>query len=136
MNKIFIISLLMMLISCNTNKKLDVRNIQRNWMLIEFKEFTKEYLVEKKAYLNLSNDKNASAKMGCNNLGFSYEILNKNQIEFKEGFATRMACQDMKLEYEFLSQLPLIKNYEIEGQKLILIGNDGLKMVFVAQDWD
>jgi hypothetical protein len=38
------------------------QNIHRKWMLVKFEDFSKEKLMEKECYLNLTDEKNASAK--------------------------------------------------------------------------
>lgn len=136
MKNIFVFFLLIMLYSCNTNKKMETQNIKRVWLLIEFQNYSKDYLIEKKAHLDLTQKENATANMGCNTLGFPYKILNSNEMQFENGFATKMACEDMKLEYEFSQFLPTMKKYSIDGHKLTLTSKEGIKMVFIAQDWD
>jgi heat shock protein HslJ len=106
-------------------------------MLVEFKDYKKEYLVEEKAFLDMTNSERATSKMGCNNLSFSYSIKDGKSIEFSQGIATRMYCQDhMKLETDFLNDITLVKNYKVEGHFLTLTSSEGEKMRFVAQDWD
>ncbi|OXA68101.1 hypothetical protein B0A61_05550 [Flavobacterium aquatile LMG 4008 = ATCC 11947] len=106
-------------------------------MLVEFKDYKKEFFVEKKAFLDMTNSERASSKMGCNNLSFSYSINDSKSIQFSQGIATRMYCDDaMKLENDFLNEIPSIKNYKVEGHFLTLTSSNGEKMVFVAQDWD
>lgn len=126
--------------SCNCKKKVietPTQNINRVWMLVEFKDYKKDYFVEKKAFLDMTNTERASSKMGCNNLSFSYSIKDGKSIQFSQGIATRMYCQDnMKLENDFLNEIPSIKNYKVEGHFLTLTSSNGEKMVFVAQDWD
>ncbi|WP_165570821.1 META domain-containing protein [Flavobacterium aquatile] len=126
--------------SCNCKKKITetpTQNINRVWMLVEFKDYKKEFFVEKKAFLDMTNSERASSKMGCNNLSFSYSINDSKSIQFSQGIATRMYCDDaMKLENDFLNEIPSIKNYKVEGHFLTLTSSNGEKMVFVAQDWD
>ena len=126
-------------LSCNSKKNIETptQNINRVWMLVEYKDYKKEYFVEQKAFLDMTNSESATSKMACNNLSFSYSIKDKSSITFSQGIATRMYCQDnMKLETDFLNEIPSIKNYKVEGHFLTLTSNDGEKMRFVAQDWD
>ena len=121
-------------ISCSSKK--NTQNINRVWMLVEYKDYKKEYFVEQKAFLDMTNPEKATSKMDCNNLSFSYKI-DKSSITFSQGIATRMYCQNnMKLETDFLNEIPSIKNYKVEGHFLTLTSNNGEKMRFVAQDWD
>ena len=94
-------------ISCSSKK--NTQNINRVWMLVEYKDYKKEYFVEQKAFLDMTNPERATSKMGCNNLSFSYKI-DRSSITFSQGIATRMYCQDnMKLETDFLNEIPSIK---------------------------
>jgi heat shock protein HslJ len=111
------------------------QNLNRVWMLIEFKDYKKEYFIQKKAFLDLTNSERANAKMGCNNLSFYYKT-NKNNITYLQGISTEMLCEDMKLEDSFFKEIPSIKNFKVDGHKLILTSSNGEKMVFIAQDWD
>ena len=126
--------------SCNCKKNVSetpTQNINRVWILVEFKDYKKEYFVEQKAFLDMTNSERATSKMGCNNLSFSYSIKDGKTIQFSQGIATRMYCQDnMKLENDFLNEIPSMKNYEVEGNFLTLTSDNGEKISFVAQDWD
>lgn len=126
-------------LSCNCKKNITetpTQNINRVWMLVEFKDYKKEYFVEQKAFLDMTNSERATSKMGCNNLSFSYKI-DKSSIAFSQGIATRMYCRDnMKLETDFLNEIPSIKDYKVEGHFLTLTSDNGQKIVFIAQDWD
>ena len=136
MKTFFLLLITLFTISCNSKKEITSQNLKRVWMLTEFVTFTKEILMKEKAYLDLTKADNASANMGCNNLGFPYVVKSNNKIEFRDGFATRMACEDMLLEYEFSKALPKMTNYSVAGHRLTLTNEKGDKMVFVAQDWD
>ena len=131
-------SILSLSCTCKNNiTETPTQNINRVWMLVEFKDFKKEYFVEKKAFLDMTNPDSATSKMGCNNLSFSYSIKEGKLIQFSQGTATRMYCQDnMKLETEFLASIITMNSFSINGHKLILSTSNGEKMVFVAQDWD
>ncbi|WP_298140805.1 META domain-containing protein [Flavobacterium sp.] len=125
-------------LSCSCKKHVseaDNQNINRVWMLVSFKNYTKDDLVKKNAFLDLTNSERASAKMGCNNLSFGYKI-SENTTTFSQGIATRMYCQDMNLENDFSKEITTITNFKVEGHKLTLTSSKGEKMEFVAQDWD
>ena len=126
--------------SCNCKKNVSetqTQTINRVWMLVEFIDYKKEYFVERKAFLDMTNSERATSKMGCNNLSFSYSIKDGKTIQFSQGIATRMFCQDnMKLETDFLASITTINSFSINAHKLTLTASNGEKMVFVAQDWD
>ena len=70
--RFFIISLLSIsffLMSFAPQK--EISSLERKWMLVEFQGFTKEELIQKKAYLDLTHlEKGGGAKMGCNSIFF------------------------------------------------------------------
>lgn len=141
MRSLLIILLLSLLTFACSNKKnaakTSTQNINRVWMLVEFKDYKKDFLVEKNAFLNLTEVGRASSKMGCNSLSFSYSIKEDTIIEFSQGIATKMFCHDsMQLEDDFLKTIQKIKNFKVEGDFLTLTSSNGEKMVFIAQDWD
>jgi heat shock protein HslJ len=110
-------------------------NIKRVWMLTEFSNYEKKFLIDSEAQLNLTNSESAMAKMGCNTLSFNYKTTN-SEIIFSKGITTLMACTDMKLEDEFSKTITDFKKYKIDGHTLTLFNSKNQKMVFVAQDWD
>lgn len=129
-----------LMINCQS-AKMDNAQIQRQWMLVSFKNFTKEELVKSKAEINLTaenKDKKiqGGAFMGCNRMFFTAEMTSKNKIEISGLGSTLMACENMKLEDEFSKEFKKVKNYQIEGHFLTLTDEDGNQMKFVAADWD
>ena len=138
MKKTSILVLIIMSFSCNCKKNITetpTQNINRIWMLVEFKEYKKEYFVEKKAFLDMTNSENVSANMGCITQNFSYSIKN-NSIKFKEKIRINMKCQEMKLDIDFANSIIEMNSFSINAHKLTLTSNNGEKMVFIAQDWD
>lgn len=124
-----------------TPQKIDMQNLHRQWMLIEFKDFSKEKLIELKANIDFSNIKTKenqyNAFMGCNKIFFNVEIQSKNKIKFSNVSSTMMYCEDsMNLEDQFSEALPSMTNYKVEGHFLILSDTNGNQMKFVASDWD
>ncbi len=111
------------------------QNINRKWMLVTYKNYPKDNLIEKKAFLDMTNKERASSKMGCNNLSFSYTVVG-NAITFNQGMGTKMFCEDMTLENDFLNNLPKMTNIVVEGHKMTLNGDHNEKMEFIAEDWD
>ena len=137
MNKTFtILVVLIYILSCNTVRKGSQQDDYKHvWMLTEFQNYSKQDLIEKNAFLDLTNE-TASGKMGCNSLSFKMEVSNNNKITFTSGISTMMACENMKLEDDFKKQLPEMTTYKIDNHRLTLTNTKGEKMVFVAQDWD
>lgn len=138
MNRIFTLFLVFIYImACNTVKSdATGQSLNRVWMLVEFNAFTKEYLVAKKAYLDLTQPDRASSKMGCNQLSFPITVSKESQIAFSNGISTKMYCDDMKLEDSFSKAITTMTKYSVDNHKLTLTSKNGVKMVFVAEDWD
>lgn len=116
----------------------EVSSLKRKWMLVEFQGFTKEELIQKKAYLDLTHlEKGGGAKMGCNSIFFSVKLKNNHKINFSGVGSTMMYCDgSMKLEENFGKLLPTITKYQVKGHFLTLKNKNGQTMKFVAEDWD
>jgi heat shock protein HslJ len=125
-----------LLFSCKATKKETTQNIHRKWMMVQFEDFSKEKLIEKNCYLDLTDSANASAYMGCNSIGFSYTDKNDNSIAFNELKTTHMYCEDHAIESQFLNVSQSITSYRIKGHKLYLKTNSHKELIFVAEDWD
>ena len=116
----------------------EVSSLKRKWMLVEFQGFTKEELIQKKAYLDLTHlEKGGGAKMGCNSIFFSVKLKNNHRINFSGVGSTMMYCDgNMKLEENFGKLLPTTTKYQLKGHFLTLKNKNGQTMKFVAEDWD
>lgn len=134
--------ILLFAVSCKTSNKDNkgtMENINRKWMLVEYKDFTKEELTKLGANMDLTTMKESpnryTAKMGCNGMFFTAEF-NKGKAKFSDVGSTMMYCEGrMKLEEQFGKDLPNMTQYKIEGHFLNLSGGD-VTMKFVAADWD
>lgn len=116
-----------------------MEDINRKWMLVEYKDFTKEELTKLGANMDLTTMKDSpnryTAKMGCNGMFFTAEF-NKGKAKFSGVGSTMMYCEGrMKLEEQFGKDLPNMSQYKIDGHFLNLSGGD-VTMKFVAADWD
>ena len=130
---------ILFLTNCTTQPNTP-ENIKREWMLVEFQDFTKEMMMINKAQLNLTqqNEKgNFSANMGCNNMFGSVTFSSNGTVKFSEIGSTMMFCDKaMDLESAFAKELPTLTNYKVEGHYLTLSNAGGMKIKFVAADWD
>jgi heat shock protein HslJ len=139
--KLTVLFIFFSIINCKskTNEPVFENNpeqLKRVWMLVEFQNFKKEDLIKNQAQINLTNLKNPSAFMGCNQIGFQIEVK-QNKLLFKDLIATEMFCAEkMKLENEFSNSLLENYTYTIKGHTLTLLNDKNKKMVFFAQDWD
>ncbi|VFB04377.1 META domain [Chryseobacterium taihuense] len=117
------------------------QHIHRQWMLVSYKDFPKEDLMNSKAEINLTKISDAgkiagTAFMGCNRMFFNAEIKSKKRIEISGLGSTLMACEKMELESQFSKDFEKMKNFVIEGHFLTLYDEKGNKIKFVAADWD
>ena len=126
-------------ISCYSQKTKN-KNTQRQWMLISFDKFDKEFLMKNQAELNLipqENNKNQyAAFMGCNQL-MVFGMVKNGNVKLEVTGATMQYCEEnMDLERKFSLALSAMKKYKIDGHFLTMEDNKGNKMKFVASDWD
>lgn len=140
---LFVGLLLFVLASCSSQNTDIQKPLQRQWMMVSFNGFTKEQLMSKKAEINITSSTdtkevvlNASAFMGCNRMNGSVKVESNNRLKFNDMIMTQMACDDMKLEDEFVKKLPAVNHYKIEGHFLTLYKDQEELMKFVAADWD
>lgn len=114
--------------------------VKKEWMLVEFQNFSKDFMMTNKANMNLTNIKDSgkfSANMGCNNMFGSATFKADGSVNFAQIGSTMMFCDKaMDLESAFGKALPLMTTYKIEGHYLTLSDSKGQKMKFVAADWD
>ncbi|MCY1659366.1 META domain-containing protein [Chryseobacterium sp. SL1] len=115
--------------------------IQREWMLVSFADYSKEELIKNNAKIDLTSPADngkikTSAFMGCNKMFFTTEFKKENQLHISEVTSTEMACPNMKLENDFSQNIKKMKDYKVEGHFLILNDDQGNRMKFIASDWD
>jgi len=138
-----VITLMVLMMSatgCTTTQNLNT-GLQRKWMLISMKEFSKDELMHAQATVDLtSKDGKVSgytAFMGCNNLSFRLNEKTGNKVSVSRVSGTKMFCPNhLDLENQFISLFPTMNSYSVEGHFLTLTNNNGDKMKFVAADWD
>lgn len=116
-------------------------NLNKDWMMVSFQNFSKDILTASKAHINLEkqpkNPDQYAAKMGCNQMFFTMKTLPMNKIEFSAVGSTMMYCEgQMELESAFGKALPMMTQYKIDGHYLTLSDGNGHEMKFVATDWD
>lgn len=134
------ITALLFLMNCSSQIT-NSTNIKREWMLVEFQDFSKDLMIKNKAKLDLSkttnSDKRFTANMGCNGM-FGQAIFKANgTVTFSQMGSTKIFCnENMNLETEFVKILPAITMYKVEGHRLTLNNKNGAILKFVAADWD
>jgi len=114
--------------------------VKKEWMLVEFQNFSKEMMTKNKATLNLTGKdapKKFTANMGCNNMFGNSNFSSNGDVKFSDVGITMMYCdKGMELESAFAKALPMTTKYSIDGHFLIISDDKGNKMKFVAADWD
>jgi len=70
-----------------------------------------------------------SGNAGCNGLSASFSIKNDG-IKFSEILLTRMFCEDMSVEKNFIESLNEVNTFKIEGNQLKFYKNGLLEMIF------
>lgn len=127
---------LFVIVSCSSTNTTS-QTVNRKWMLIEFQDFTKDFLMKKGANLDLSNKDQYGANMGCNRMFMKGDFKTNGMVTFSKIGSTMMYCDDaMKLEDAFVKALPTVNYYRTDGHFLTLTSEDGSSMKFVAADWD
>ena len=143
LQSIGVLSLILLLaVSCKSsnNSISGMQNLHKKWMLVEYKDFTKEELVRLEAHIDLTKNAESpnhyTAKMGCNGMFFTAEF-NKGIAKISDVGSTMMFCDGkMKLEQSFGKYFPTLNQFKIEGHFLTLSNANGEKMKFVETDWD
>lgn len=135
-----------MLLNCSTvNGRTSLADqnsqIQREWMLVSFGDYTKSDLMKNGAQVNLTqkaehNKIKGTAFMGCNSMFFTSEFKNSGDLKISEIGSTLKACQEMKLETDFAKTFRNMTKYTIKGHMLTVTDDQGNKMEFIAADWD
>ena len=122
--------------SLMTSKK----EVKKEWMLVEFQNFSKEMMTKNKAMLDLTGKDAPSkftANMGCNNMFGNSTFSSNGMVKFSDVGMTMMYCdKGMDLETAFAKALPMMTKYSIDGHFLTISDEKGNKMKFVAADWD
>ena len=140
MSLAFLLMLMFFLQNCAT-QPLNADVYQRQWMLVSFKDYSKETLVKNKAQLDLSPTKSPQhqygADMGCNKMFLKAEFFQGGKVKFSDVGSTMMYCEGkMKLEDDFAKALPTMTQYSIKGHEMTLSDGKGNQMKFIAADWD
>jgi len=123
-------------LSCKTKVEQTNQNINRKWMLVQLENFSEADLTKNKCFLDLIDKESATAKMGCNILGFNYTVSKPNKIKFSKEIATIIYCENINIETIFSKIIETVETYKLDGQKLYLKTSKNKELIFVAEDWD
>ena len=136
----FLASFALLILANCTTQPTTPDNVKREWMMVEFQDFSKQLMMTNKANLNLTTQVEAgkfTANMGCNNMFGKVNFNENGTVKFSDIAGTMMFCDtNMDLEAAFGKELPTMTNYKVEGHYLTLSNSTGEMMKFVAADWD
>lgn len=113
------------------SKKIDPNAIANTkWTLSEWPGRTLP--VNAQATLNFDAERKIGGKSFCNSYGGNSVITGK-QIKFEEIFSTKMFCSELSdAENRYQSDLATVNSWEVSGNKLKLLKDDVVMMVFVT----
>lgn len=101
------------------SQQMKMPTLAAKWRVVAFNKFTEKELADKNAYLDFSEMPKAHGNMGCNSMMFQANVIGADKVDFGPIAATRMLCEDMKLENAFLRKQS-VWNYRFDGNDLIL----------------
>ncbi|WP_296117824.1 META domain-containing protein [uncultured Neisseria sp.] len=101
------------------SQQMKMPTLAAKWRVVAFNKFTEKELADKNAYLDFSEMPKAHGNMGCNGMMFQVNVIGADKVDFGPIAATRMLCEDMKLENAFLRKQS-VWNYRFDGNDLIL----------------
>lgn len=77
---------------------------------------------EREPHLVFHSEKNRlSGSTGCNTITGFFEQPTPNQIVIPTVGATKMACEDMSTERQFLKVLPMAESFSVQGDSLLFL---------------
>lgn len=143
MRKLFYLSsiiLFMAVTACHTTQKSldDAGAIRHKWMLKTIDSVDDVLVQKSKAYIDMSDTRRASAKAGCNGLGFGIKLPGGHNIRFTQGPSTMMYCAEfMPAENGLVAALKKVTSYSIEAHRISFKDDDGKVLITgVAEDQD
>ncbi|WP_421725995.1 META domain-containing protein [Bauldia sp.] len=103
----------------------DTPLIDTRWMLVSARGEPAEP-GRTSAHLIFAADGSVAGNTGCNNLGAVY-TLDGDRLSFSPVMTTRMYCAAAAAsEHRFVTALPAVAGYVIDGTRLTLTGADGM----------
>jgi hypothetical protein len=112
------------LFSCN-NDTSTVTNYK--WKVINYTFENVNVVAENDYFLEFEGDKSYRFRLDVNNCGGGISRFTSNRIEFEMANCTE-ACCDSEFASKVISFLPFIKTYSIDGNILLLEGDNNRKI--------
>lgn len=112
--------------SCTVQQKVaqEKQITEKYWKLIslEGKKIQVNENRQKEAHFVLKEEEHrVSGNTGCNSMGGSYEIADGNLLKFSKLFSTKMYCEAVPYEKEFLKALENTRSFKIQDDTLFLL---------------
>lgn len=102
------------------------------WKLMELSGNSVEMVgnQEREQFAMFTNEGTVSGFSGCNHFNGFYELSEGNQISIDEKISSTLkSCPDVDLdETEYLRALVAGSRFQVDGERMILIGRDGKKV--------
>lgn len=121
MKNLFILSLVLVVVSCSPKLSPDAGWARQRWVVTEMKGIPVQLSGGRRdAFLSFEiNEKKITGNGGCNQINGSY-TLDKKEIHFGPVTSTKMSCEDIAFENTFLDLLSKVDRFEQKGDDLLL----------------
>lgn len=134
--KLTAIALILTILGCaGPAKHTDLPNpkdLNGSWNLVSILQDTisiKEWPKDRQPYINIDIDKKTvQGYSGCNSFSGDFSLRN-DSLKFNPFVATEIGCTD-NIEQAFFSRLRRIKHYRVEKDRLELLSQDTLLLLF------
>ena len=142
MRTLFLISVSLILISCNTpaQKETDQRPLLNDsWLLVSINGTVISIDSEKDGVetpgLEISvSEMKYTGTDGCNRMMGSLTELDEEVLKFGIAAGTRRMCMEMAIPDEFNRCLPLVNTYKIKDQTLHLFNENGEEILLLKKE--
>ncbi len=127
-SKVFVcIALMGLFFSCSVLKKKPAEIppaplLNTYWRVTELNKVPVKTKAEKTPYVIMYADNTFKGFAGCNEMWGIFKWMN-DKLKFSNTNRTKIACDDLNVESEFVEALENSDHYLIQGDKLYLIGN-------------
>lgn len=107
---------------------------ENKWILSELNGKAIANKTGKDFFINLDSKSGRFAGFaGCNNLNGQYTMTKPGKLSFTNMLSTKMACDDMKTEADFMKAMATVDNYMVEGDMLHLYKGKTLAIMFTIK---
>lgn len=116
-------SLLVALISCNSTPKTALTDGE--WVLHSLQTTAGDEMVvtTNKPTMTFGDSAQLNGFAGCNGFFGSYKVTGE-EIKIDLGGMTLKMCADMDVENSFVTEMPMVSYFDIDGNQLILKNQD------------